>query len=35
VTRAFNKAFLYKEEPYATGTILDIFKAHGYEGEEL
>jgi PAS domain S-box-containing protein len=34
VTRAFNKAFLYKEEPYATGTILDIFKAHGYEGEE-
>jgi PAS domain S-box-containing protein len=34
VTRAFNRAFLYKEEPYATGTILDIFKAHGYEGEE-
>jgi PAS domain S-box-containing protein len=31
VTRAFNKAFLYKEEPYATGTILDIFRAHGYE----
>jgi PAS domain S-box-containing protein len=34
VTRAFNKAFLYKEESYATGTILDIFKAHGYEGED-
>ncbi len=34
VTRAFNKAFLYKEEQYATGTILDIFRAHGYEGEE-
>jgi PAS domain S-box-containing protein len=34
VTRAFNRAFLYKEEPYATGTILDIFKAHGYEGDD-
>ena len=33
VTRAFNRAFLYKEEPYATGTILDIFKAYGYEGD--
>jgi len=34
VTRAFNKAFLYKEESYVSGTILDIFKAYGYEGEE-
>ncbi len=34
VTRAFNKAFLYKEEPYATSTILDIFKTHGYEGDD-
>ena len=34
VTRAFNKAFLYKEESYVSGTILDIFKAYGYDGEE-
>lgn len=34
VTRAFNKAFLYREESYVSGTILDIFKAYGYEGEE-
>ncbi len=31
VTRAFNKAFLYREESYLSTTILDIFKAHGYE----
>jgi hypothetical protein len=31
VTRAFNKACLYKEESYLTSTILDIFKAHGYQ----
>lgn len=31
VTKAFNKALLYKEEAYASGTILDIFKTHGYE----
>ena len=35
VTRAFNKALLYKEESYITGTILDIFRAHGYEGEDM
>lgn len=34
VTRAFNKALVYKEESYITGTILDIFRAHGYEGED-
>jgi PAS domain S-box-containing protein len=34
VTRAFNKAFLYKEESYAIGTILDVFKAHGYEVDD-
>jgi PAS domain S-box-containing protein len=34
VTRAFNKAFLYKEESYAISTILDVFKAHGYEGDD-
>jgi PAS domain S-box-containing protein len=33
VTRVFNKAFHYKEEPYLIGTILDIFKAYGYEGD--
>jgi PAS domain S-box-containing protein len=32
VTKAFNKALLYKEESYITSTILDIFKTHGYEG---
>ncbi|GLI33165.1 PAS domain-containing protein [Desulforhabdus amnigena] len=31
VTTAFNKAFRYKEETYLTSTILDIFKAYGYE----
>jgi PAS domain S-box-containing protein len=35
VTTAFNKAFLYKEEPYSTKTILDIFKTYGYEESEL
>lgn len=35
VTKAFNKAFLYKEESYANGAILDVFKAHGFEGEDL
>ena len=34
VTRAFNKAFFYKEEPYSTDTILDIFGSHGYKGDE-
>ncbi|MGA2403409.1 MAG: PAS domain-containing protein [Syntrophobacteraceae bacterium] len=34
VTRAFNKAFHYKEESYLNSTILDIFKAYGYEGED-
>jgi PAS domain S-box-containing protein len=34
VTKAFNKAFLYKEESYVADTILDIFKAYGYEGDE-
>lgn len=33
VTGAFNKAFLYREESYSTGTILDIFKTYGYEGD--
>ena len=34
VTKAFNKAFIYKEESYSTQTILDIFKSYGYKGEE-
>lgn len=34
VTRAFNQAFFYKEEPYCTSTILDIFKTYGYKGDE-
>ncbi len=34
VTNAFNKAFLYKEESYSTKTILDIFKAYGYEDND-
>jgi PAS domain S-box-containing protein len=34
VTRAFNKAFLYREESYTISTILDIFKAHGYEADD-
>lgn len=34
VTMAFNKAFLYREESYLTSTILDIFKACGYEGDD-
>jgi hypothetical protein len=34
VTKAFNKAFHYKEESYLNSTILDIFKAYGYEGED-
>ncbi len=33
VTKAFNQAFLYREEAYSTSTILDIFKAYGYEGD--
>lgn len=33
VTTAFNKAFLYREDTYANATILDIFKAYGYEAE--
>ena len=31
VTTAFNRAFRYKEESYLSSTILDIFKACGYE----
>ncbi len=34
VTKAFNKAFFYKEEPYSTDTILDIFRSHGYKGDD-
>jgi PAS domain S-box-containing protein len=34
VTKAFNKAFRYTEESYANSTILDIFKASGYEPED-
>ncbi len=34
VTKAFNQAFVYKEEPYSTETILDIFKSYGYKGDE-
>lgn len=34
VTKAFNKAFRYSEEAYANTTILDIFKAYGYESED-
>jgi len=34
VTKAFNQAFVYKEEPYCTSTILDIFKSYGYKGNE-
>jgi PAS domain S-box-containing protein len=34
VTKAFNKAFFYREEPYSTDTILDIFRSHGYQGDE-
>jgi PAS domain S-box-containing protein len=34
VTKAFNKAFLYKEEAYSTQTILDIFRSYGYEGDD-
>jgi PAS domain S-box-containing protein len=33
VTQAFNKAFFYKEEPYSSQTILDIFGSYGYEGD--
>lgn len=33
VTRALNKAFHYKEEAYISSTILDIFQACGYDGE--
>lgn len=35
VTRVFNKAFHYREESYLNDTILDIFKAYGYEGDEI
>jgi hypothetical protein len=34
VTKAFNKAFHYKEESYVNSTILDIFSACGYESED-
>jgi len=34
VTKAFNKAFHYEEESYVVGTILDIFKTYGYEGDD-
>ncbi len=34
VTKAFNKVFHYKEECYVNSTILDIFSACGYEGED-
>ena len=34
VTKAFNKAFHYREEAYASSTILDVFKACGYEGDD-
>jgi len=34
VTKAFNKAFHYEEESYVAGTILDIFKAYGYDGDD-
>jgi PAS domain S-box-containing protein len=34
VTKAFNKAFHYKEESYVNSTILDIFSACGYECED-
>ena len=34
VTKAFNRAFIYKVEPYCTSTILDIFKSYGYKGDE-
>jgi len=34
VTKAFNRACSYKEEPYMTSTILDIFRAHGYQEED-
>lgn len=33
VTKAFNEAFHYTEESYVTSTILDIFKAYGYDPE--
>ena len=35
VTRAFNKAFIYREESYLNSTILDIFKSCGYDAEEV
>jgi len=34
VTKAFNKAFHYKEESYVSETILDIFQGCGYSDEE-
>ena len=34
VTKAFNQAFIYKEEPYCTSTILDIFNTYGYRGDQ-
>ena len=34
VTKAFNKAFHYEEESYVVGTILDIFKTYGYDGDD-
>jgi hypothetical protein len=34
VTKAFNKAFLYREESYTCGTILNIFESYGSGGED-
>jgi PAS domain S-box-containing protein len=31
VTKAFNQAFIYKEEEYLSSTILDIFKTFGFD----
>lgn len=33
VTKALNKAFLYREEEYVSRTILDIFHTYGYDNE--
>lgn len=34
VTKALSRAFHYEEESYVAGTILDIFKSYGYEGDD-
>jgi PAS domain S-box-containing protein len=34
VTKAFNKAFHYREESYVSDTILDIFQGCGYSDDE-